>query len=180
MSKAIDDLRHEHEAILAALRILDSMAARIAAGGVTDPGDITRFIGFVREFADKCHHGKEEDILFPALTGAGMPEQGGPVGVMLLEHAQGRKLIQAMEDAGAGTPDYAKFSAAARAYSDMLRAHIEKENTVLFPMAERLLSPQQLDDIYRAFETHEEHVIGHGRHGELHAVLDSLKRKYSA
>jgi hemerythrin-like domain-containing protein len=178
MSKAIDDLRHEHEAILVALRILDSMSARIDTGGTVDTGDIAGFIGFLREFADKCHHGKEEGILFPALTRAGIPEQGGPVGVMLSEHVQGRKLIQDMEGAIARSPDYAKFADAARAYSDLLRAHISKENDVLFPMAERMLAADRLADIYDAFEAHEDEVIGHGRHEELHAILKGLKQRY--
>lgn len=180
MGQAIDDLMHEHEAILVALQILDSMSARIGAGGTVDAGDVARFIGFLREFADKCHHGKEEGILFPALTAAGMPEQDGPVGVMLSEHVQGRTLIQTMEDAITSTPDYAKFAAAARAYSDLLRAHIRKENEVLFPMAERLLPADRLAAIYESFEEHERKVIGQGRHEELHGVLKGLRKKYVA
>ncbi len=178
MSKAIDDLKHEHEAILSALQILETIGARMASGKTVDKRDIHGFIGFLKEFADKCHHGKEEGILFPALTKAGIPEKGGPVGVMLQEHAQGRKLIKDMEDAMAKTTDPSKFTGASREYSALLRAHIQKENNVLFPTAERALTPSQLDGLYDAFEEHEEKVIGQGRHEELHAMLTDLKKRY--
>jgi len=53
-----------------------------------DTKDMHDFIGFLKEFADKCHHGKEEGLLFPALIQAGLPEKGGPIGVMLADHAR--------------------------------------------------------------------------------------------
>ena len=56
------------------------------------------FIGFLKEFADKCHHGKEEGLLFPAMVAAGIPDKGGPIGVMLAEHTQGRQFIRDMEE----------------------------------------------------------------------------------
>ncbi len=180
MSKAIDDLTHEHQAILSALGILDRIAKRIGGGGRPEPKDLRDFLGFLKEFADKCHHGKEEGILFPALVKAGIPEKGGPVGVMLSEHVQGRKLIAEMESAVTGTADYRKFASAAQEYSDLLKSHIEKENRVLFPAAENTLSAGQLEQIYGSFEEHEENVIGHGRHEELHAMLKALKKKYLA
>jgi hemerythrin-like domain-containing protein len=176
MSKAMDDLKHEHDAILTALQILDSM---IVAGKRVPREEILDFIGFLKEFADKCHHGKEEGILFPALVNAGMLQQGGPVGAMLHEHEQGRKYIQDMERAAADPPDYAGFADAAGRYSALLRQHIQKENDVLFAMAEKILPIEQLDTIYDAFEQHEEKIIGHGRHEELHKILKTLGQKYA-
>ena len=177
MSKAIDDLKHEHEAILAGLKILDSM---IDLGEQVPVDDLNGFIGFLKEFADKCHHGKEEDILFPVLTKAGLPVDGGPVGVMLSEHVQGREYIQAMENAVADSPDYEAFAKAGGQYAELLRQHIQKENNVLFVMAEKILSTEQLDEIFEAFEKHEEQIIGHGRHDELHKMLESYRDRYGA
>src|SRR5512139_3025692 len=131
MSAAIDVLRHEHDAILIALRILDRIAEHAGKGTLPHP-DAAGFIGFLKEFADKCHHGKEEGLLFPALVNAGMSEKQGPVAVMLSEHVEGRQHIQKMEAALAGSLDGQKFSDAASAYIHLLRAHIDKENNVLF------------------------------------------------
>lgn len=179
MSKAIEELRHDHDAILSSLSILDAMVGKLGKPDAPSADALKSYLGFLKEFADKCHHGKEEGILFPALTGAGLPSQGGPVGVMLHEHVEGRELIQQMEKAAAGSVNAAAFSAAARGYAELLRAHIAKENDVLFPMAERLLPSDQLDQIKARFVQHEETVIGHGRHEELHALLKELKQKYA-
>ncbi len=178
MSNAIDDLRNEHDAILSGLQILSAISSRIDKGLDVEKRGIRDFLAFLKEFADKCHHGKEEGILFPALVKAGFPQKGGPIEVMLSEHRKGRELVERMEKASGGTPDYPLFSRVAREYGELLRSHIEKENGVLFPSAETALGEQRLDEIYDAFERHEEKVIGAGRHEELHAMLKGLKQKY--
>ena len=178
MSKAIDDLRHEHEAILSALKILDRITAEIGKGSTPSKMDLSNFIGFLKEFADKCHHGKEEGMLFPALIAAGMPEKAGPIAVMLAEHAQGRDYIRQMDHATVSGPDYVTFAYAAQNYSRLLQEHIQKENNVLFPMAEDALDQSKLDQLLGSFEEHEEKVIGHGRHEELHRMLRELQTKY--
>jgi hemerythrin-like domain-containing protein len=177
MSQAIDDLRREHDAILSALDILDRVEAA-ARQGTAATGDVAAFISFLKEFVDKCHHGKEEGMLFPALTGAGASEREASVPALLSEHEQGRALIRAMEEASSPMLQPEQFSAAAKAYSRHLRAHIGKENEVLFPTAEQVLDEGELDSLRRAFDKHEDEVMGHGRHEELHHMLHSLKAKY--
>ena len=178
MSKAIADLMNEHEAILSAIQILERMMAAMEKAPSVDTKDMLAFIGFLKEFADKCHHGKEEEFLFPAMVGAGVPDKGGPIGVMLAEHAQGRQLIRDLEEALSTGVDQAKLSQAASEYASLLKIHIHKENMVLFPMAERMLTEAQLEKLYEGFEEHEEKIIGQGRHEELHAMLKSLQEKY--
>jgi hemerythrin-like domain-containing protein len=178
MSKAIADLNNEHEAILSVIKIMGRMAAAIDTSTPMDTRDISSIIGFLKEFADKCHHGKEEGLLFPAMVAAGVAQEGGPIGAMLAEHAQGRKLIKDMEESITPIVDMAKFAQAEKGYAHLLRNHIQKENWVLFPMAEDVLSGPQLEKLYEGFEEHEEKVIGHGRHEELHALLKNLQEKY--
>jgi len=194
MSKAIDELMHEHEAILFSLGILQKMADA-ARSGDSHPGaawdtrDAGELIGFLKEFADGCHHGKEEGILFPAMEKAGILNESGPIGVMLHEHALGRDRIRGMKAAleGAGASDSITSDGTAReafaheadGYIELLRRHIEKENEILFPMGEKALSPETLEGLYDLFEDHEERVIGHGRHEELHAMLGEFEKRYS-
>ena len=83
-----------------------------------------------------------------------------------------------MEAAVSGALDAKAFTEAARGYAELLRAHIAKENNVLFPAAERLLAPD-MGPFTRSFRNTET-VIGHGRHEELHAMLKALKKKYLA
>lgn len=183
MSKAISELMHEHEAILFSLGILEKLAGAARAGQAWNTKDSRELVGFLKEFADTCHHGKEEGILFPAMEKAGILNEGGPIGVMLNEHALGRERIRGMNaalDAAEGNDSLAReaFAREATAYIELLRQHIEKENKVLFPMGERALSPTTFDELYIRFEDHEEKVIGHGRHEELHAMLGEFEKKY--
>lgn len=178
MSKAIDDLLNEHQAILSALLILEKMAADSENGNPPDQKDILDFIGFLKEFADKCHHGKEEGLLFPAMMAFGIPDRGGPIGAMMSQHEHGRQLIREMESAASPALDPLKFATAARVYIALLRDHIQKENLILFPMAEKVLPDASKAKLYEGFEEHEEKVIGHGRHEQLHAMLHDLQEKY--
>lgn len=177
VSQAIDVLRHEHDAILMALKILDQISDAARQGNATS-ADVMRFLGFLGEFADTCHHGKEEGLLFPAMIAAGLPADGGPISVMLSDHAQGRMLVAAMASATEPVMSPTAFAQAATAYADHMRAHIEKENTVLFPMADRIIASDVLDGLVSAFESHEENVMGSGRHEQLHDTLKELKVKY--
>ena len=179
MKTAREDLIHEHKAIQHALNILESMSERIENNGDTDKADINSFLIFLKEFADKCHHGKEEDFLFPALEKAGIKKEGGPIGVMLIEHTQGRNYIKQMQNSILNNQvDRHHFIQASRDYIRLMRSHIQKENTVLFPLIDIKLSVSEQNDLYEKFENHEENVIGKGRHDELHSILETLAEKY--
>jgi len=98
--KATEELRKEHSAIEVMLGILEEISARLESGAKVDPDHLERILEFIRIFADKCHHGKEEDFLFPAMEKAGIPrEGGGPIGCMLSEHDMGRERVKGMTEA---------------------------------------------------------------------------------
>ena len=179
MATATAVLRHEHEAILKMLDVADEVGRRVERGIVVAPEVFSGLVEFFRLFADKCHHGKEEDLLFPAMENKGIPRQGGPVGVMLIEHDQGRAYVGEMAAASEGIAkgDAAaagRWVPAARGYSDLLRAHIQKENNILFVMAERILSDDEQAELAREFERVEIEKMGPGTHERLHAVMDRL------
>ena len=178
MSEAITDLLNDHEAILTALDVFSWMLDDQKMSGEADAVELGNFVGFLKEFADKCHHGKEEGILFPAMIAAGVPDRGGPIGVMMTEHIQGRGYIFEMDESLVEPMDFSRLEKNGRNYITLLRAHIQKENSVLFPMADRMISASELEQMHVAFKEHEEKVIGHGRHEELHAMLADFHRKY--
>ncbi len=102
-------------------------------------------LAFFRLFADACHHGQEEDVLFVELVDRGMPREVGPIAVMLAEHDQGRALVRAMIAAqqkaiGGDADGWADLERAARDYVSLLRRHIMKEDGVLFEMADRMIA----------------------------------------
>lgn len=185
---ATEDLRAEHEGILRMLAILEAVATRLRAGRDVPAEHLAGMLDFLKTFADKCHHGKEEDILFPALEAAGLARESGPIGVMLREHTIGRGHIRAMGLAlellpgGGQTPvdrgPVESFCAEASAYVELLTQHIAKENNVLFVMAERLLGQDALTRMHGAFERLESERIGPGRHEAFHAMLDDYSAQY--
>ena len=179
MKYASEDLMNEHEAILGALVILEKMSARLASGDLIDQTDPAAMVDFLKTFADACHHGKEETILFPAMERYGIPKEGGPIGQMLIEHETGRNYIRAMTAAIGEKPfDANGFARNANAYVELLRSHIQKENGILFPLGDRAIPEPEQTRIMEAFERHEETVIGHGVHERLHALLDDFAKKY--
>jgi len=150
-------LMDEHRVIEKVLDALECEAGRVEDGAPVDGAFFEHAITFVREFADGLHHQKEERVLFPSLTEAGLPQEGGPVGVMLIEHDEGRRFVATMHEslAGAVAGEAAartQLSAAARGYVVLLRAHIQKEDTVLFPMAENVLDESAHSRVRTGFE----------------------------
>lgn len=183
--KATKDLKDEHGGIKVMLAILGKVCDRLEAGKGVDPKHLEEILEFLRVFVDKCHHAKEEDHLFPAMEKAGIPKEGGPIGMMLLEHRAGRDFVRAMtlasEAMAKGDRGAAKrFAANARSYSDLLLQHIEKEDNILYPMAEARLPADADGALAAEFEKVEEERVGHGRHEEFHRMMDRLKSIYGA
>jgi hemerythrin-like domain-containing protein len=180
----IETLKNEHEAVRLTLRILDTIVAGAEkTGTVSRPEHLEMLLEFFRVFVDTCHHGKEEALLFPALEAAGIPREGGPIGVMLNEHERGREHVRGMKAALTRVQDgestaVTDLAQHARAYIQLLDQHIEKENNVLFAMAAQHLPAARLNQLNGEFEKIETEKIGAGRHEAFHRMLDELKNVY--
>ena len=92
-------LMEEHRVIERVLTALQRAADRVAEGARIRPSFFLNAAFFIKNFADGCHHRKEEGVLFVAMQESGIPREGGPVGVMLAEHEQGRAFTREMKDA---------------------------------------------------------------------------------
>ncbi len=181
-SSATSVLRSEHEAILRMLDAADEVALRIMRGKTPDREILSGLIEFLRLFADRCHHGKEEELLFPKLEEKGLPRYGGPIGVMLAEHDQGRafirKMVESFESFAAGDKGAARnWAEAAQGYSQLLRSHIGKENNILFVMADSILSESDQSELSTGFERVELEKMGSGTHERLHLLMDRICAK---
>lgn len=171
-------LRDEHVMIRAALKAFGVLAGRLERGEAVPPDLATTALDFFSAFADEHHHAKEERILFPALENAGMPVQGGPLGVMLYEHEHGRMLLGRMRRTAASLAESAgarrDFAEAARAYALLLDDHIEKENEILFRMAARILPAPDAHDVQEQFARLEEDARVDGRQARFRNALEKL------
>lgn len=167
--KATTILMDEHRVIERVLAALELGARRLETGAPVRPGFFAEAAEFIRGFADGCHHRKEEGVLFKVMAEHGVPTQGGPIGVMLMEHEQARGLTRAMRDAAhhLESGDDAARSAVARNaldYVALLRQHIAKEDNVLFPLAEQAIPTGQHAGLLEAYEQVEHEETGEGVH----------------
>lgn len=174
--KATDALREDHRVIEGVLDVLEQLVRTPAVPFET----WEKAVDFIRAFADRCHHLKEEKILFPALEERGIPREGGPIGMMLFEHEVGRGYVKDMveslefakEDPQAATPALIENAAA---YLRLLRQHILKEDEVLFAMADDSLSPKEQQELLRAFAEHEAKEMGPGTHEKYLKIATELQ-----
>jgi len=92
--KPTQTLMVEHTEILSMLEVLSKVASMIDEGTRVSPLHLEKIVEFFKEYADGCHHHKEEGYLFPEMQSAGVPKEYGPIGVMLTEHDLGRRYIK--------------------------------------------------------------------------------------
>jgi hemerythrin-like domain-containing protein len=183
--KPTEELSHEHQAIVKMIQILGVMSDRLDAGTAVDPADLEGSVDFIRVFADRCHHAKEEGHLFPEMEKAGIPRERGPIGVMLADHVEGRKHVAAMAGAIPGIRKgdraaAAAFAAGARGYGQLLTGHIFKEDQILYPMADARLTSEQQSRLESCFADVEKNIVGEGKHEEFHRLLERLEETYLA
>jgi hemerythrin-like domain-containing protein len=174
-----ETLHHEHTYILKVVNGLSALADRLRAGGAVEPGTLREAVEFMRSFADRCHHGKEEDLLFPAMEAKGVPESGCPLGALREEHVKGRAAVAALAEA---TEAYA----AEGGHEPVLQAidrifalypnHIWKEDQMVFPMVARLFGAEERARLARRFEDVEE-AMPAGLHERAAAFADRLERE---
>jgi hemerythrin-like domain-containing protein len=178
--RATEILMEEHRVIERVLAALEAGAGKLAEGKAVRPQFFLSAAEFVKGFADGCHHRKEEGVLFPAMEAAGVPRQGGPIGVMLAEHEEGRRLTQGMraaaEKLAAGEIAWrADVIKNAQAYVALLQQHISKEDGVLFPMADRIILAARQAKLTEEFDHVEHEETGAGVHEKFLALADRLE-----
>ena len=148
-------LREEHQWILKVAGVLDEILAREVEQGL-DFDAVEDCVTFIRLFADACHHGQEEDLLFPELEARGMPRNAGPLAVMLHEHQVGREyaraMVKALPGARSGNADArAILVNAANGYVKLIRGHIHKEDHVLFNFADQAVTGSACEKLCDAY-----------------------------
>ncbi len=172
LGKATDALKHEHRIIEKVLAALQGFTESPGKARLENWG---KAVDFIRNFADRCHHLKEEKIFFPALEKQGIARDGGPIGMMLTEHEEGRSYVRAMAEALKGeVPPKTALVENARAYLSLLRDHIRKEDEILFNMADEVLSSEEQKKLLREFEEHEAKEIGPGIHEKYLKLAEEL------
>ena len=179
MKTATQDLFEEHVVIMQALDIMQEISESLQRNEPADRNDILDLLGFLSDYADRCHHGKEEDLLIPGILKSRILENNGPISAILSEHVQGRDYIAKMRKSINGeSVKVDEFLRSSQEYVSLLRSHIRKENTLLFPLIEARMPMAEQHNLYKEFMEFEYRQIGYGHHEELHSILESLEKKY--
>jgi hemerythrin-like domain-containing protein len=181
--KATEQLKKEHRAVMTTLKILDKICHKLEAGEQVETAHLEELVDFFRTFVDRCHHIKEEEMLFVAMKGTMDRSDGDRIGALVKDHVSGRNFIRdlarAIEDFKAGNDGAAREVVRhAHNYSTLLTQHIDIEDNVLYPMANERLSAKTQEELFRDFERLEEEEIGPGKHEEYHRMIDRLKAIY--
>ena len=180
MKTATENLMDDHDIILQMLEVMEN----ITHSSEPKAEHLEFIVDFIRNFADGLHHRKEEDLLFPAMVQKGIPQENGPVGMMLYEHEQGRNFVKGMAD------NIIRYKEGHReainviyqnmtGYVELLRNHIMKENNILFRMADQVLTLNEQEVLVKKFEFEEQQVENAERRRKYLSMLDELTGVYS-
>jgi hemerythrin-like domain-containing protein len=179
---ATDILANEHQVIEQVLGCLEQLTVEAVARHVLDGASARQTIDFFQSFAGRCHHGKEEQGLFPLLEAKGFPPHDGPTSVMRAEHKEGHDhllaMVEEVDRASAG--DHAavlRFAEHAHAYVHLMREHIAKEDHRLFPMAAYVLTDDDQQALLAAFER-VENETSPGAHEKYLRIANELADRF--
>lgn len=144
-------LSEEHQTILKAISVILRECVEIENGKELNVAFFQKAIDFIKNYADRFHHAKEEDILFKAMLENVDCMHCNPIPVMLHEHDEGRNYVKGMET-GISENNSRKIIENARGYCMLLQQHIYKEDNVLYPMAEEALTDEQKELVNQKYQ----------------------------
>jgi len=163
--KPIGPLMREHRLIERMLDVVGRQAAAIARGKVIDRDLILKIVDFFRTYADRTHHGKEEDILFRRLAGKEMGDEHHTIMAELIaEHRQARELVGKLKEAVAGHQEAAvavrhTISGCLKGLMALYPPHIEKEDKRFFYPCLDYFSEDELDEMLEEFREFDRAMI---------------------
>ena len=176
---ATETLKREHQIILMVLEVAANEAHLIKKKGEIHSDILEKLVEFFQNFADRCHHAREERFLYERMRLRGVPVENGPIGVMLMEHDEGRDYVlaiakvipQAENNDPQAVLEVAEYLLD---YVEMKRVHIDREDNIFYPMADRVLTSQDQQELAEAFKKIETEEIGSGAYEKYHQLAREL------
>jgi hemerythrin-like domain-containing protein len=181
MTKATEALEREHRVIQKAVAIMAQVVDQLELRHAVKADLLGDLLHFMRVFSDKFHHGKEETYFFPYLESKGVPSTGCPLSALKTEHTRSRQLLDDLSSATAtyiAEPERGRLTLVQVLQSLVVLhpAHIWKEDYLLFPMAEKILSQGDHELLLQQFETAEA-SLGSTAHQSFEALAEDLAQR---
>ena len=181
MTKATDALEREHKVIQKAVAVMAQIVTQLEFRHAVSADVLRELLQFMREFSDQCHHGKEESFFFPYLESKGVPSTGCPLSALKGEHVKSRQLLDDLNSAAAAYINDAErgrltLIQVLQSLVALYPAHIWKEDYLLFPMANKILSEGDQELLLSQFEKAEE-VLGTNAHERFESLANALSEK---
>lgn len=174
-----DFLVAEHEMIERGMAVLKSCLENLDQA-TQNPVQMVRAMDFLLEFGDKIHNTKEEELLFPLMAQKGIPVEGGPLGVMLMEHQAERDLLGAMMmQAGglnnASNSEKEEYRQKGLEYLTIRAEHIWKENDVLYKMGQKVIGDEENTVLLNGFARIDHAAYGPDAHNKFQQMLKEVE-----
>lgn len=163
-------LVEEHRRILRFVALIPALTAGLDVESGEGRGRILDAVDFIRSYADRFHHAKEEEILFACF------DEGLTIlKAMHDDHRRGRACVQGVLDA-LGRRDEEGVSRNLAGYGEILTEHIRKEDEILYPWMDRNLTTRQVGELYARFRGVDATFLDAGERYE--AFVGSLEEQY--
>ncbi|MEJ2638466.1 MAG: hemerythrin domain-containing protein [Desulfosarcinaceae bacterium] len=159
-----ENLREDHGQIMKLFVTWQNMLEKLDRKDQALLEDLEKCIDWVEVFVDRCHHGKEDEILFPAMASSEDPEVTRLIKDLHSEHQTGRSLLESikLEINGLSQPNGLSggLIQLSRGYIDLFRKHIRRENAQLLPLIEKCIPIEDQERIIAQFGQYEQRTIG--------------------
>lgn len=180
MNDFIHELKHDHHVIQQVVAGMSAVADLLDSGKQVDPSVLIDVVHFLRLFADRCHHEKEDQYLFPVLATKATLNIRREMESLEREHRSAKQLVDQLAKVAAlyfDNPAAVRYRVIdlLQQLVELYPAHIWKEDFLLFPLAQQNLSETEQQDLKEQFEDIERDV------GEdVHAGFEMLAQKMEA
>ena len=174
MNKSIRLLFEEHEIIVNAIDVVSEVKSLIGKNDIMYEKTVRELLLFFRNYADKFHHFKEEEILFPEMSKKNELLTDGVLKEMFENHSDFRERIKSVENL-LNEKKYPDAQLQLERYAEALLNHIAVENEEVFQTAEAIFSEEELEKIFFRFEDCDRE-LGISKKLELKEMAETLRK----
>ena len=159
-------------------RVFEAVSRALSQPGGPSASLLEAFRDYAVGYIDGCHNQKEERHLFPLIEQRGVPREGGPLAVMLAEHEQSKSLLEQLTAlvgryVGGDREVLGRLKATFDQYTELLKGHFWKETDILYPMAQRVMSEQDAQQVLAGL-LQTEADVGPDTHQRFHALAEQI------